>query len=179
MRHLVMWNGRKIKVTLPDAVPDGAEFALAVDERSYQATWQRAFSLLVLRDDNGVERHFRVRGRQMTRLDGEMETEVEAEISRGSTVHRLKATVGIDIPGQNHREKANRDQVVRSQITGKVLKVLVKPGDAVAQGQALLTIEAMKMENRVFAALPGKVLSVAVKDGDAVQTGKELLRISP
>lgn len=179
MRHIVNWNGQKLKVQLPDTVPDGQAFAFAVEERAYRATWLRRHGILAVTNDAGVEQLLRVRSHKATRFDGEAETEVRAEVQHGPKTAHLATTVTFDVPGHANKSTANREQVVRSQITGKVLKVLVKPGDAVAQGQALLTIEAMKMENRVFAAAPGKVATVSVKDGDSVSTGKELVRITP
>jgi len=92
----------------------------------------------------------------------------------------LYAGLGYDLPSQVQNngggEKAKKLSV-RSQMTGKVLKVLVAPGAVVETDTPLVVIEAMKMENRVFASRGGKVLSVAVKAGDLVQNGKELLTI--
>lgn len=178
MRHVVTWNGQKLRVMLPDVVPDGTLFPLTIEDRKYDAMWLRPWSLLALRDQEGVERNFRIRGRQVVRFEGELETQVQAELASGPRLHTVTATVGFDMPGHNAREKTKGDQIVRSQITGKVLKVLVKVGDIVTAGQALLTIEAMKMENRVFASMPGKVQAVVVKEGDPVATGKELFRIT-
>lgn len=179
MRHIVSWKDRKLKVSLPDTVPDGQAFDFAVEGETYQATWFRRHGVLAVTNKAGVERMLRVRSQKATRFDGEADTEVRAEIEIGPKLRQLTVSVAYDMPGQQSRAATSREQVVRSQITGKVLKVLVRPGDSVVQGQPLLTIEAMKMENRVFAAAAGKVATVSIKDGDAVSTGKELLRIAP
>ena len=55
--------------------------------------------------------------------------------------------------------------------------MLVKPGDTVAEGQTLLVLEAMKMENNVDAPRAGKVSTVAVQAGDAIMEGDVLLTI--
>jgi len=57
---------------------------------------------------------------------------------------------------------------------GKVIQVLVKPGDAVANGDALLILEAMKMENRLLAEAPGVVEAVRVRAGELVDGGQVL-----
>jgi len=66
---------------------------------------------------------------------------------------------------------------VTAQIAGRVIKVLVKPGDKVSAGDILLLLEAMKMENEIKAATDGTVSEVAVTDGQAVQEGETLVVI--
>lgn len=92
----------------------------------------------------------------------------------------LYAGLGYDLPTQA-QNNGNNDKAkkltIRSQMTGKVLQVLVAPGAMVTPETPLVVIEAMKMENRVFPSRAGKVLSVSAKVGDLVQHGKELLTI--
>ena len=54
---------------------------------------------------------------------------------------------------------------------GKVLQVLVEPGHTVEEGQPLLVLEAMKMENVIKATAAGTVSEVPVNEGDAVEKG--------
>jgi acetyl-CoA/propionyl-CoA carboxylase biotin carboxyl carrier protein len=54
---------------------------------------------------------------------------------------------------------------------GTVVKVLVKAGDAVAPGQAVCVLEAMKMENNIVSELAGTVTEVRVKAGQSVGSG--------
>ena len=61
---------------------------------------------------------------------------------------------------------------------GKVLKVLVQPGAAVTAGQLVLVLEAMKMENEIFAPAAGSVSEVRCKEGDSVNTGDVLLVVA-
>ena len=68
---------------------------------------------------------------------------------------------------------------VKSPIAGKVLKLFVKVGDAVAAGQKLISIEAMKMENEIHATLAGTVARVPVQAGQTVQPGDLLLVLEP
>jgi len=65
-------------------------------------------------------------------------------------------------------------QVVVAPMPGKIVRVLVKPGDEVQEGQGLLVVEAMKMENELRAARPGRVLEVSVAEGTAVEAGARL-----
>ena len=65
-------------------------------------------------------------------------------------------------------------QVVRSIMAGKVLAVMVREGEAVAEGAALVVIEAMKMENEIRTPKAGIVRAIRVKPGQAVESGAEL-----
>lgn len=61
---------------------------------------------------------------------------------------------------------------------GKVLSIKVNVGDTVNNGDLVLLLEAMKMENEIFATSSGKVSEIRVNSGDAVNTGDVLLVIS-
>jgi predicted deacylase len=56
-------------------------------------------------------------------------------------------------------------------MTGRVIKVNVNPGDTVEEGDILLVIEAMKMENEIAAPMSGKIKEVAVAPGGRVSEG--------
>jgi len=64
---------------------------------------------------------------------------------------------------------------VTSPMAGAIISVLVKQGDTVTQGQALVVLEAMKMENQITAPVAGSVKSVDVAAGDSVGEGHVLL----
>ncbi|HEX6654902.1 MAG TPA: biotin/lipoyl-containing protein [Candidatus Limnocylindria bacterium] len=66
---------------------------------------------------------------------------------------------------------------IRSTLPGLVVAVKVEPGAQVAAGDALLTIEAMKMQNEVRAPRDGTVGDVAVTAGQPVAAGVVLLRL--
>jgi acetyl-CoA/propionyl-CoA carboxylase biotin carboxyl carrier protein len=60
---------------------------------------------------------------------------------------------------------------------GTIVKTLVSVGDEVAAGQAVVVLEAMKMENQVNAEKAGTVTEVRVAAGDNVGTGDVLMVI--
>ena len=68
---------------------------------------------------------------------------------------------------------------VRSPMTGTVVSVSVRPGDAVKAGAPLVVVAAMKMEFRIEAPRDGVVEEVAAKPGDRVDLGAGLLRLKP
>jgi len=67
---------------------------------------------------------------------------------------------------------------VSAPMQGTIVKVLVTEGDAVEAGQALLVLEAMKMENHINAEQDGTVQEIRVGAGDTVGTGDVLAVIS-
>jgi biotin carboxyl carrier protein len=64
---------------------------------------------------------------------------------------------------------------VVAPMPGRVVKVLVAPGESVAARQPLVVVEAMKMENELRAPGPGTVREVRVTDGDPVESGAVLV----
>lgn len=72
---------------------------------------------------------------------------------------------------------AGGDQIVKSPMPGRVLKVLVSEGDEVERGTPLVVVEAMKMENELRASGPGKVIKVFASPGQTVEGGAKLLQL--
>ncbi|MDD9301157.1 MAG: acetyl-CoA carboxylase biotin carboxyl carrier protein subunit [Desulfobacter sp.] len=66
---------------------------------------------------------------------------------------------------------------ILSPMPGTICQVNVGPGDPVVEGQELLLLEAMKMENPIIATGKGVVKEVLVKEGDMVATKQVLVVI--
>jgi geranyl-CoA carboxylase alpha subunit len=69
------------------------------------------------------------------------------------------------------------DGKVRAAMNGRVVAVLVKPGEKVAAGQPVMTLEAMKMEHVHTAGVAGTIASIDVAEGEQVTTGKIVVEI--
>jgi biotin carboxyl carrier protein len=116
-------------------------------------------------------------------ITGGRSYEVSVESTRGGYVVRHGAAellVRLSDPSRPAREAlgaADGPERVLSVMPGKVVRVLVQEGDAVQEGQGLVVVEAMKMENEITARKAGRVSSVAVAPGQAVESGAELLVI--
>jgi biotin carboxyl carrier protein len=97
--------------------------------------------------------------------------------------HALKVRVfdPLELAAMKTRqaEGAVRGWKVKAQMPGKVVAVHVAPGAEVHKGQALLVVEAMKMQNEIAAAAHGRVKSVPVSAGDIVETGTLLVEADP
>lgn len=68
-------------------------------------------------------------------------------------------------------------QKVASPMPGKVVRALVREGDAVVAGQGLVVVEAMKMQNEIRSPKAGRVVAVLVKEGAAVAGGETLVEV--
>ena len=68
-------------------------------------------------------------------------------------------------------------EVVKSPMPGNILKINVSQGQAVKEGDVLIVLEAMKMENEIVAPKAGSVAQIAVSKGQVVETGTPLVVI--
>lgn len=69
-------------------------------------------------------------------------------------------------------------EVVKSPMPGNILKINVTAGQKVNEGETLLVLEAMKMENEIAAPKAGTVAQIIVSKGAVVETGAPLVVIS-
>lgn len=72
---------------------------------------------------------------------------------------------------------AEGKQIITAPMPGKVVKVLVKLGDEVKEGQGLVVVEAMKMENELKSPKAGKIVELVAKEGTAVENGAKLAAV--
>ncbi len=66
---------------------------------------------------------------------------------------------------------------VKAPIPGLVSKILLNAGDAVAQGQGVMILEAMKMENEIKSPASGKIKKIFVLPGKNVEKGQSLFTV--
>ncbi len=69
-------------------------------------------------------------------------------------------------------------EVVKAPMPGNILRINVAPGQKVEEGDVLIVLEAMKMENEIVATKSGTVAQVAVSKGAVVETGTPLVVIA-
>ena len=75
----------------------------------------------------------------------------------------------------NNRKKVN---IINSPMPGVILDITVKPGQKVKNGDVLLILEAMKMENSIVSPKDGTVKSIHSKKGKTVEKGEKLIELS-
>ena len=81
---------------------------------------------------------------------------------------RKKALRMADGAGQN---------AVKTQMPGRIVRILVNVGDAVDEGDPLIVVEAMKMENELKATSAGTVSKICVAEGEQVQARTTLIEL--
>ena len=70
------------------------------------------------------------------------------------------------------------DTIIHSPMTGLVIEVLVSEGDSVSDGDVVVVVESMKMENEVVCDVNGAVTAVHVKEDESVSEGDRLVEVS-
>lgn len=101
--------------------------------------------------------------------------EIEREV-RETKVVRKKVVTGQG-PQPARMKPAGGMGDVKAPLPGVIKEVHVKEGDEVKQGQCVLILEAMKMENEVYAPIAGKITKVQVAAAQSVLEGDVLVSI--
>jgi pyruvate carboxylase subunit B len=105
-----------------------------------------------------------------------VETLSEIEVGGSKSSGKKKAAAAVSASG---RPRPSHEGCVTTAMPGSIVDVKVKAGDKVNAGDAVLVIEAMKMENEIQAPKSGIVVAVHVKKGDTVTPDESLLEIQP
>ncbi|MFC2166738.1 acetyl-CoA carboxylase biotin carboxyl carrier protein subunit [Acidobacteriota bacterium] len=79
------------------------------------------------------------------------------------------------ILGNRNIEQKKRD--VKTSMPGKIIKVLAQEGDIIQEGQAVLILEAMKMQNEIKSPQSGQLVRIVPRAGETVETGALLFSV--
>lgn len=147
---------KKFKVTV-----DGQSYTVEVEEVKSD-TGLKPASLSVTKDETAKQ------GASVSK------PEIKAE----SPVKDTQSIAGKNSSGSAASSPTGSGTSIKAPMPGSVLDVKVKPGDEVQNGDVLLVLEAMKMENELTSSIAGKVTEVLVKKGDTVNSGDPLVIIA-
>ena len=111
-------------------------------------------------------------GVEVTRIEPMMQPSAAAKAAPVETAAKAAPAAKAAAPA------AAGSRVIEAPLRGTVLKVNCKVGDAVQANTILFVVEAMKMENEIFAGQAGTVQSVDVKQGEALETGTRMAVIA-
>jgi biotin carboxyl carrier protein len=89
-------------------------------------------------------------------------------------IYETHSTVAFD---RKQKWKHPDDRIIKSIIPGTIIEVSVKKGQSVKEGELMLIIEAMKMNNRLTFSKDGIVDQILVNPGDVVSRGQDLIII--
>ena len=148
---------------------DGGRFRLTVHAPDAEGT--RTIEVEARRSDLGLS---------LVYADGRSVDAALTEAVRGELVVGLpRATVQATIDGRRfHRSDEGSagegEQRILAPMPGRIVRVLVKPGDPVSARQGIVVVEAMKMENELVAVREGTVREIAVAEGASVEAGRLL-----
>ncbi len=169
MRLQVEVAGRQRLVTVEPVAADGVGTRLALhwDDTTREvdvSTLGPGRLSMILPESGGASRAARgdepAPGEWVVGIGGR---QVRARVSDG---RRRGRTAAAQVGG---------DHAVTAPMPGRLVRVLVEPGDRVAAGQGLAVVEAMKMENEVAAPAHGVVSDVRAAPGDSVEAGAVLV----
>ncbi|MGH7090919.1 MAG: acetyl/propionyl/methylcrotonyl-CoA carboxylase subunit alpha [Stellaceae bacterium] len=142
------------------------------DERRYRVSWEGGSEAVELVALHGSRVRFRAGGLE----------ETARFVWEGDTLHlSLDGTTAMFEDMLLARRGGAAGAVggaALAPMTGMVVAVRVKPGDAVKRGQVLVVLEAMKMEHEILAPRDGTVATVQVAPGDQVPTRRLLVELA-
>lgn len=145
-----------------ERVPGGFEVACEGDEDS--ATLSPTDAGLMVRFKDGRTVRVELIDDRRARIDG---AEVGVHVGRfepGLNPAALSTGGGLPVP---------------AMMPGRLVRVMVKAGQAVEKGEPLLVLESMKMQNELLSPARGRVAEVLVAEGDVVESGRVLARLEP
>jgi biotin carboxyl carrier protein len=97
------------------------------------------------------------------------------EVLINGRIYQAEASDPRDARRQSNSAAAHGPQHITAPMPGKVVRVLVSPGNQVDQGQGLVVVEAMKMQNEMKSPKSGRVLEVKAKPDATVAAGEVLV----
>jgi len=156
-------NGKRAKLELPIEKVGSEEktFSIKIDEKMY--------TLKLPKIEKGKILQVKVE-----------EATFKAEIktpARKAVVTAYEPTVTIPTKKPPSTQQPVAEGTITAPMTGKILSVKVKKGDAVKAGQVLCILEAMKMENEITSSKAGTIREVYISEGSSVSEGEPLFLI--
>ena len=152
---------------------DGHQISLEVEQRNGRVLAtisQRSYDLEVVSLEPGVYLMFlgdQVREARVWSADANsLRVTLGGRLFRASIIDRKHRRT------TEHRPEGQ--QQLRAPMPGKVVRVLLRPGDEVSTGQGVIVVEAMKMQNEIKSPKSGRILEIRVAEGATVNANQVL-----
>ena len=167
--HVSLQRGSAYRQGTVDLEVEGKSIRAAWNGRTLQADWvvvqPGVYSLLFERKSYTV--HVAKDNQEYIVTVGEDRFQIKLT---GPRRYRLQASPLSATEG-------NRE--ISAPMPGKIVRVLVREGQAVEAGSGILVIEAMKMQNEIASPQNGRVIRILVKEGATVETRQKLMEVEP
>lgn len=154
-------------------------FKVEADGTEYVLNLKRELSILNIKASNDpIECNLAIEDVHLKPADNLLEQEIEIFFS--DSIDPLRFKIKADLPEQLFSKSKGiaKEKNLASPINGKVIRILKKNQDLTGEGETILIIEAMKMENQIKSPISGKIVNIAVTEGQLVNVGQALCMIN-
>lgn len=104
-----------------------------------------------------------------------MDSKVGADAPAAQAEQKPKAAPTPKAQPKPEVQASGGQETVEAPMPGNIWKLMVKEGDTVNEGDVLLILEAMKMENEILAPKSGTIIAVNTTEGSTVSAGDKLV----
>lgn len=176
MKFVATMDGKQQTIEVQKDDDDADLYHMVLDGKVFNVDARRMPSQIVsmIMDHKSYDVDLERLAKKNDTLDGRVHVRVRGRVMRFEILdeRRLKMK-----EAQGFRFDVGGVVSIDSPMPGKVIKILKKEGDEVKEGDGIIVVEAMKMENELKAPKPGKIKEIKVKEGDAVEAGARLALI--
>jgi biotin carboxyl carrier protein len=157
-----------------EAEIDGREMSIELEERDGRVSakiGEREYELEIMRPEEGVylmldgDRVYEAR--VWSEQAGGLRAQLRGRIFNAKIIDRKRRRATAD-----HGSEGRQSLV--APMPGKIVRVLLHPGDEVTAGQGVVVVEAMKMQNEIKSPKTGRVIEVRVQEGSTVVANQPL-----
>jgi len=166
VQYDILIDGRLRRVSLTQA---GDRFTVTVDGHRREIDVRRTGASISLIDADGTSHEVMVQQRPGS---------ADLVVAVGPHALAVRIQRGRARAAADSMHGTDAERIV-APMPGKIVRVLVRPGDVVAARQPLMVVEAMKMENEVRAGRNGVVAELKAVEGALVESGAVLAVIDP
>lgn len=174
MRFIATLDDKEHDIVVEDHGADDGYYTMTLDGQPYEVDAQLMKSQIVSMLIDHKSYDVDVERVSKEPLDGRLAVRVRGRVIRFEMLDERRKKMQ---EAQSTRFDVGGAYSVNSPMPGKVIKILAGEGEEVAEGEGVIVVEAMKMENELRTPKAGKVTAVRVKEGDAVESGAPLLLI--
>lgn len=174
MKFIATIDGEEKEVHVDNHGADDGFYTMKIGERSFHVDAQLMKSNLVSLLINNTSYDVDVEKLSKEPLDGRMAVRVRGRVVRLDMLDERRQKMK---DAQQSAFAVGGKAIVESPMPGKIVKILVGEGEEVTQGQGVIVVEAMKMENELKAPKDGVVAEVRAKEGETIEGGAPLVLI--